>query len=335
MSGAKHIEFENELAAALTAFNNAHFPSPDFKYRVSQGEINQMQYGSAKEKEFQEIFRGLVKKHNITIKQDQGDTFLNKWYIKPVRDEIDFVFNLIHNIEDNPVKRVLAVILSRTMRSCRATTHADLATLIDPVFSTYYCRKHGKICKPLFSILNWWERYSKDTLKRLEDFNKVRTDTYQYCFTNDSRTIDIFSEISVRDTTFGCLARDKKISGIFSSPPYVGLIDYHEQHAYAYDLFGFERNDALEIGPLYKGQGREARDSYVIGIADVLINCRQFLIDDFNIFLVANDKYGLYPKIAEKADMKIVNEFKRPVLHRTEKSKTPYSEVIFHIKRKK
>ena len=35
----------------------------------------------------------------------------------------------------------------------------------------------------------------------------------------------------------------------------MGLIDYHEQHAYAYDLFGFERNDKLEIGPIYKGQG--------------------------------------------------------------------------------
>jgi hypothetical protein len=30
------------------------------------------------------------------------------------------------------------------------------------------------------------------------------------------------------------------------------MIDYHEQHAYAYDLFGFDRRDSLEIGPLYK-----------------------------------------------------------------------------------
>ena len=33
------------------------------------------------------------------------------------------------------------------------------------------------------------------------------------------------------------LIKKQKIRGIFSSPPYIGQIDYHEQHAYAYDLF--------------------------------------------------------------------------------------------------
>ena len=124
----------------------------------------------------------------------------------------------------------------------------------------------------------------------------------------------------------------QKIKGIFTSPPYVGQIDYHEQHAYAYELFGFERNDELEIGPLYKGQGREARESYVEGIAQVLLNCRKYLADDFDAFLVANDKYNLYPAIAERAGMQIVNQFKRPVLNRTERDRTPYSEIIFHLK---
>lgn len=125
-----------------------------------------------------------------------------------------------------------------------------------------------------------------------------------------------------------------KINGIFSSPPYVGLINYHEQHAYAYDLFGFKRNDELEIGPLFKGQGKEARDSYVEGIADVLNNCKQFLSDDYNVFLVANDKYNLYSEIADKSGMKIINQYKRPVLNRTERDKGAYSEIIFHMKEK-
>ncbi|MDP1760146.1 MAG: site-specific DNA-methyltransferase, partial [Candidatus Woesebacteria bacterium] len=112
------------------------------------------------------------------------------------------------------------------------------------------------------------------------------------------------------------------------------LIDYHEQHAYAYDLFGFERKDELEIGPLIRGQGLEARRSYIEGIASVLINCKQYLADDFSIFLVANDKWGMYPEIAEKAGLKIVEEFKRPVLNRTEKDKGAYSEIIFHLKSK-
>lgn len=58
------------------------------------------------------------------------------------------------------------------------------------------------------------------------------------------------------------------------------------------------------------------------------------MVKDNDIFLVANDKYNLYPAIAERADMKIVNQFKRPVLNRTEKDKGAYAEVIFHLKRK-
>jgi len=30
--------------------------------------------------------------------------------------------------------------------------------------------------------------------------------------------------------------------------------------------------------------------------------------------------------------MKIVDKFKRPVLNRTERDRTPYSEIIFHLK---
>ena len=111
------------------------------------------------------------------------------------------------------------------------------------------------------------------------------------------------------------------------------MIDYHEQHAYAYDLFGFDRHDSLEIGPLYKGQGESAKQSYVEGISEVLINCEKYLSNDYDIFLVANDKYDLYPQIVNKSGMKIIKRYKRPVLNRTERDKGAYSEVIFHIKK--
>jgi hypothetical protein len=110
------------------------------------------------------------------------------------------------------------------------------------------------------------------------------------------------------------------------------LIDYHEQYAYAYDLFGFDRKDESEIGPLFKGQTLEAKKSYIQGISDVLNNCKRFLADDYDVFLVANDKYNMYPTIAENAEMRIVNQFKRPVLNRTEKDKAAYSETIFHLR---
>jgi hypothetical protein len=274
----------------------------------------------------------LVAKYGIQLRQDKSETFLDKWYVQPIRDEIEFVFSEIKKIKNVDTKKIVSVILSRTVRSCRATTHSDLATLIEPIMAPYYCTKHSKICRPLFSILKWWETYAKDTIRRINEFSKLRTPTFQACLTGDSRVIDIFEELGKKTPDFAQLARERKIKGIFSSPPYVGLIDYHEQHAYAYDLFGFKRRDELEIGPLFKGQGREARESYIQGISEVLVNCKKFLAKDYNVFLVANDKYDLYPTIAKNSGMKIVNEFKRPVLNRTEKDKGAYSEKIFHLK---
>ncbi|MBP7553413.1 MAG: site-specific DNA-methyltransferase [Spirochaetes bacterium] len=334
LSNSHTIEFENKLLKLLYEFNSKHFPVPDYKYQLRNGKINERSYGAEKEKEFLKTYNDLVSEYNIKLKQDKNDNFLDKWYSQHVRNEINFVYNQIKEIEDINTKNIISIILSRTIRSCRATPHSDLATIYEPVNSTYYCSKHGKICKPLFSILKWWETYSKDTISRLEQFDRLRTNTFQYCLTGDSRNIDIIGELEIVNQDFAQLIKTNKIKGIFSSPPYVGLIDYHEQHAYAYDLFGFERNDNLEIGPLFKGQGQEARLNYIQALTEVLNNSKKYLVEDFDIFLVANDKYNMYPKIAENTEMKIINQYKRPVLNRTEKDKTAYSEIIFHLKRK-
>jgi hypothetical protein len=334
IKNSKAIEFEERLLLELNKFNNEYFPVPEYKYRLRNGEINEKEYGAEKEKQFLPVYENLVKEYTIQLRQKQSETFLDKWYSQHIRNEIDFVFERIKEIKNISTKKIISIILSRTIRSCRATMHADLATLLEPVTIAYYCSKHGKICKPLFSIMKWWKTYTKDTISRLLQFEKLRTNTFQLCLTGDSRNIEIFEQVKKKNAEFGKLIERQKIKGIFSSPPYVGLIDYHEQHAYAYDLFGFERKDELEIGPLFKGQKKDAQLNYIQGISDVLNNCKWFLADDYNVFLVANDKYNIYPIIAENAGMRIVNQFKRPVLNRTEKDKAAYSESIFHLKSK-
>jgi len=327
------IRLEDELLDALYIFNSKYFPSPEYRKRVYRKEINENEYGKQKEEEFLPIFYSIVEKYDIK-KPENPETFLDKWYFGTARKEIDFVKDLIDQVEDENTKNILKVILSRTIRSCRATTHSDLATLIEPVYRTYYCKKHKKICKPLFTISKWWKKYSRDTVKRLNEFKQHRTDTVQVCFNGDSTTIDLEKEI---ENFGGELAEGygkNKIKGIFSSPPYVGLIDYHEQHAYAYELFGFTRKDDKEIGAMFLGSSKEAQKKYVDGIASVLINSKKYLADDYEVFLVANDKFNIYPQIAELAGMKIVEEFKRPVLNRTEKDKRAYSEIIFRMKEK-
>lgn len=324
--------FEETLISRLNEFNSEYFPSPDYRYKVLNGIINENEYSEDKVNKFKPVFENLVKEFNIKLIQDSNSSFLDKWYIDTVRKEFEIVFEELKKVKNISTKKILTIILSRTIRSCRATTHSDLATLKEPVTSIYYCSKHNKICKPLFSIKKMWDRYTKDTIKRLMIFDRIRTNTYQVCIQGDSRKSDIIEELRKRNHPLAEKIEKEKVSGIFTSPPYVGLIDYHEQHAYAYDLFGFKRRDELEIGKLSMGQNSEAKEKYVRDISDVLINCRKFLKNDFNIFIVANDKYNLYPTIAEKSGLKIIEQFKRPVLNRTEKDKGAYSEIIFHLK---
>jgi len=325
-------EFERALTAELQKFNAEFFPSPEYKFKVRHKQIDGKRYGAEKAQAFLPTFERLVEKYNIKITQADQQTFLGKWYLATTRREIAFLRSLITEITDPTTQTLLSIILSRTARSCRATTHADLGTLKDPVYTTYYCHKHGKICKPLFSTLQWWKRYSDDTIKRVQEFSHLRTDTQQSCLVGDARAIPILDALTRENPALAQIVANQKIKGIFSSPPYVGLINYHEQHAYAYELFGFSRNDDGEIGPLFRGQGKEAQQSYVQGISEVLRHAKQFLADDYDVFLVANDKFNLYPAIAQRAGMQIVNRFKRPVLNRTEKDKNAYAEIIFHLK---
>lgn len=327
------LRFDNELANELNSFNDVYFPTPEYNRKVYLGEIDGKKYGSEKINGFLPIYEKLVEKYNVKLFDNKNNSFLEKWYIRQIRDEMNIVYNEINKIKNKSIKDILTVILSRTIRSCRATTHGNLATLRGVADKPYYCAKHCKICKPLYSMLKWWKTYSEDTIKRLQEFDKIRTDTFQYCLTGDSRNIDVLNEIKKIDVKIADKIEKQKIKGVFSSPPYVGLIDYHEQHAYAYELFGMKRNDECEIGPLFKGQTITAIEEYTDGIIQVLSNCKRLLVDDYNIFLVANDKYNIYPKIAEGAGMKIVNRFERVVLNRVDKSDKIYTETVFHLKK--
>src|SRR3989339_1831963 len=84
--------FENELSMCLTEFNDKYFPSPEFRYNVQRGQINENKYALEKEKEFLEIYNNLVKKHGIELNHSASKTFLEKWYISNVRKEIYFAF---------------------------------------------------------------------------------------------------------------------------------------------------------------------------------------------------------------------------------------------------
>ena len=132
--------------------------------------------------------------------QARGKSFLDRWLLLPIRQEIEILHSMIIKTTEEDIRDILLLILSRTLRSCRATTHADLATLKEPVTQPYYCRKHGKICKPLFSVTTWWKRYTQDTLERLREFSQLRTSTMQTCLIGDARTVDILAAMEKKKT---------------------------------------------------------------------------------------------------------------------------------------
>ncbi len=214
------VEFDERLANELYKFNTKYFPSPNYRYEINNGLRDEHRYSGEKIKEFLPIYTGLIKQYRIKLKQSNNERFLDKWYLPPVREEIENVFEEIKKIKNYDTKKIISVILSRTIRSCRATTHSDLATLKMPINSVYYCSKHNKVCKPLFSIYRMWQRYTKDTLNRLIHFEKIRTDTYQICLTEDSRNVDLYEKLNKKNQILANLVEKQKIAGIFSSPPY-------------------------------------------------------------------------------------------------------------------
>ncbi len=320
-----HLDFDHAVSEALSEYNKM----AEMRY----GKRQTKEYAAACAEEFLQIWHSYLDRFGIQLKQEQDDSFLAIWYAAPIRDEIEFLREEIMREADIVIRNILLLALTRTLRSCRATTHADLATLKEPVFEPYYCRKHSKICKPILTATKWWERYALDSVSRIAEFRRLRTPTHQVCITGDAQSICIELALRQHNADFANFVNKRGLRGIFSSPPYVGLIDYHEQHAYAYELLGLHRRDKNEIGPKVGGQGRTARQEYVEAISSVLLNCKRCLIADYDVFLVANDKWDLYPSIAQRSRMEIIKRYERPVLFRTEKNRnSPYSETIFHLK---
>ncbi len=250
-----------------------------------------------------------------------GTGYLEKWFAPRSLGEMVHFCSLIPEYEN---RDLLKVLLSRTARSCRLVHHYDLATPKEPVRAPYTCYKHrGKMCEPVTTIVPRLRFYSADTVRRIAEFQRVRRPAASMVIEGDSRGVKL--EEMCSDPRLG----GRGVSGIFTSPPYVGQIDYHEQHRYAYELFGIERNDELEIGSRKRGKGGRARVDYARSMIESLRNVSVHLTRGAAVLLVANDRFGLYPEIFEEAGMRVERRFERPVEDRTERDKRPYSETVF------
>jgi hypothetical protein len=250
--------------------------------------------------------------------------YLKTWFAPRTLLEMMYYRRLIPHYE---YQDLLRVVLSRAVRSSRLVPHYDLATPKAPlpVGKAYWCRKHHRNCTPIDNCLVKIHAYSEDTARRLDEFGQLRSDKSIVVLQGDSR------ELNLNANLLNTPVVGRQIDGIFTSPPYVGQIDYHDQHVYAYELFGFPRQDLLEIGPKKRGKSKQAQKDYVEGIAAVFRNVRPFLKQEARVFVVANDRFQLYPEIARLSGYIIAEEFHRAVTKRTEQGDNPYQETIFML----
>src|SRR5581483_6216452 len=121
---------------------------------------------------------------------------------------------------------------------------------------------------------------------------------------------------------------ERRFDGIVTSPPYPGLIDYHEQHRYAYELLGLGDRRELELGAAARGTSRAALDAYTEGIAAALARAAAALRPRAPVCIVVNDRRDLYPEILERAGLRLVARHTRHVNRRTGRRAGEYFEDV-------
>lgn len=207
---------------------------------------------------------------------------------------------------------VAMVILSRAARSSRLTPHYDLEFPRQPVTEPYFCHKHKRLCRPVDEAAKFLNRYTTDTIRRLRHFATVRTDREVHVLHDDSRTV----ELPVQPT------------GIITSPPYPGLIDYHEQHRYSYELLGLEDRRGREIGAAEKGTSKRALQAYADEMVAVFRRSTQELPHRAPVVIVVNDSRNLYPEILERSGLVLDQRHTRHVNRRTGRRAGEFFEEV-------
>ena len=230
-----------------------------------------------------------------------GSEYLERWFAPRALGEL-LAFR--DRIGATAYPDLWRVVLSRAARSARLARHDDLDFPKEPVRGEYFCHKHRRACRPVPEAAKFLRRYVRDAARRVQAFGELRTDAAVHVLHGDSRLLDPPGPVDL----------------VLTSPPYPGLIDYHEQHAYAFELLGLERRDADEIGRGVRG--------YCDDVAEVLHRARKSLRRSGRVVVVVNDSRGLYDGILAAAGLRLEDRFLRHVNRRTGRRNGEYYEEI-------
>ena len=253
--------------------------------------------------ELELALRGVLEaaRHNLDAGElSQPTEWLSRWYAPRALTELLAYKAAVEHLA-SPADDVARIILSRAARSARLTTHFDLDFPRAPTTEPYHCIKHKRECRPVEVAWKFLVRYTSDTVRRLREFAALRHDREVIALHADARTV----RLPVEPT------------GVFTSPPYPGLIDYHEQHRYAYELLSLQDRRGEEIGPAAAGRSKSALGVYIDAMSEVFASAAAQLPRDAWILIVVNDSQNLYPAILENAGLGLEERITRHVNRRT------------------
>jgi DNA methylase len=241
---------------------------------------------------------------------ERPSAFVRRWYAPQAARELLAFRALVNDYEHADVLRV---VLARAARSARRTTHFDLDFPREPQLEPYWCHKHRRECRPVETAAQFLRRYTLDTLARLKSFAHVRARGRTASVIHGDVRIEPFSQ---------------PFDGILTSPPYPGLIDYHEQHRYAYELLALDDRREFEVGAAAAGTSRAALTAYSDGIVAALENSVASLRPKAPVLIVVNDRRDLYPEILERAGLRLEERLRRHVNRRTGRRAGEYFEDV-------
>jgi hypothetical protein len=247
-------------------------------------------------------------------KAGRSNPYVHAWFAPQSRDDLLRFRSLARDYEHADVLRV---ILARAARSARLTTHFDLDFPRKPQTETYWCHKHKRECRPVEHADHFIRRYTLDTLTRLKEFGRVRSGRAAHVLHGDAREVELGGPFDA----------------VVTSPPYPGLIDYHEQHRYAYELLSLDDLRERELGAAAHGTSREALTAYTDGIAGVLGTCAGALRPDGRVVIVVNDQRQLYLQILSRAGLVLEQRYQRHVNRRTGRRAGEYFEDVLVARR--
>jgi hypothetical protein len=241
--------------------------------------------------------------------------YTREWFAPRAARELLFWREIASDYEHADVLRV---VLARAARSARLTAHFDLDFPRAPQREPYWCHKHKRECCPVERAEHFLRRYALDTLRRIKAFARVRARSKEATVLHgDARELDW-------GTGF---------DAVITSPPYPGLIDYHEQHRYAYELLELDDLRERELGAASSGTSRAALDAYVSGVAESLARAADTLAPQAPVLVVVNDRRELYAEILERARLRLDDRLRRHVNRRTGRRAGEYFEDVLVARR--